>query len=212
MGIPVLIIGKSGTGKTTSLRNCTDNADWLCIKAIAKPFPFKGKIKTVVSDDMRQIVAALPRITAKSIVIDDAGSLLTNAFMRGHRSMKGNAVFELYNDLGDGFWSIINTVLTQCAEDVIVYIIMHEETNDFGDIAPKTIGRMLNEKVCIEGMCTIALRSIKNDGHYQFMTQSEGGAVSKSPLGMFETDAIDNDLFTVDSTIREYYFGGNQDE
>lgn len=207
-----MIIGKSGTGKTTSLRNCVDNANWLCIKSIAKPFPFRGQIKTVVSDDTRQIAAALPKIPAKSIVIDDAGYLLTNAFMRGHRSMKGNAVFELYNELGDGFWNIIMTIQTQCAEDVIVYIIMHEEVNDYGDIAPKTIGKMLNEKVCIEGMCTIVLRSVKKDNHYQFNTQCEGGAVSKSPLGMFDNDMIDNDLLMVDKTIRNYYFGGNQNE
>ena len=93
--------------------------------------------------------------------------------------------------------------------DKIVYIIMHEDINDFGDIKPKTIGKMLDEKICLEGMFTIVLRCVQENGKHLFITQADGGAVSKSPMGMFESLEIDNDLALVDKTIREYYAESN---
>lgn len=81
---------------------------------------------------------------------------------------------------------------------------MHEDTNDYGDIKPKTIGKLLDEKVCLEGLFTVVLRSVKSD-RYIFITQSRDGAVSKAPDDMFESVEIDNDLLLVDDTIREYY-------
>ena len=93
-------------------------------------------------------------------------------------------------------------------EDKIVYIIMHEDTNEFGDVKPKTIGKMLDEKICLEGMFTIVLRCVQENGKHLFITQSNGGAVSKSPMGMFDTLEIDNDLLAVDTTIRSYYTEG----
>ena len=83
-------------------------------------------------------------------------------------------------------------------------MIMHEDTNEFGDIRPKTIGKLLDEKVCLEGMFTIVLRALKGE-KYMFVTQSRDGAVSKSPDDMFPDVEIDNDLLLVDNVIREYY-------
>ena len=143
---------------------------------------------------------------AKSIVIDDAGYLITNHFMRGHSTTgKGNGVFALYNDLGDRFWNLILFVINNLPEDKIVYFMMHEEKDDFGDVKPKTIGKMLDEKVCVEGMFTIVLRCVTDGDRHLFVTQSADGAVSKSPMGMFETLEIENDLLLVDKTIRDYY-------
>ena len=88
---------------------------------------------------------------------------------------------------------------------------MHEDKNDYGDIKPKTIGKMLDEKVCVEGLFTIALRAAKSNGKYIFYTQQTDLDVSKSPIGMFDDIEIDNDLKVVDKKIREYYFGGNED-
>lgn len=83
------------------------------------------------------------------MVIDDAGYLITNHFMRGHSTAgKGNGVFTLYNDLGDQFWKLIQFVISSLPEDKIVYFMMHEDKNDFGDVKPKTIGKLLDEKVC----------------------------------------------------------------
>lgn len=205
MAVPVLIIGKSGSGKSTSMRNCVDK-DFNLIRVLDKPLPFRGKINGWKTDDYQTIMKALIQSKAASIVIDDAGYLITNHFMRGHSSCgKGNTVFELYNSIGDSFWSLIQFIINELPEDKIVYLMMHEEMNDFGEVRPKTIGKLLDEKVCIEGMFTIVLRSIEEGGNYMFVTQAANGAVSKSPIGMFDDVTIDNDLAMVDDAIRNYY-------
>ena len=205
MAIPVLIIGKSGSGKSTSLRNCTNNQEWGLINVLNKPLPFKGKIPQVVTDDYNMVMNTLAKSKAKSVVIDDAGYLITNYFMRNHSTKgAGNAIFTMYNTLADNFWNLIEFIKT-LPEDKIVYIIMHEDVNEFGDIKPKSIGKMLDEKICLEGMFTIVLRCIQENGKHLFVTQSDGGAVSKSPMGMFESLEIDNDLLMVDKAIRDYY-------
>ena len=205
MAIPVLIIGKSGSGKSTSLRDCTNNQEWGLINVLNKPLPFKGKIPQVVTDDYSVVMNTLAKSKAKSVVIDDAGYLITNYFMRNHSTKgAGNAIFTMYNTLADNFWNLIEFIKT-LPEDKIVYIIMHEDVNEFGDIKPKSIGKMLDEKICLEGMFTIVLRCIQENGKHLFVTQSDGGAVSKSPMGMFESLEIDNDLLMVDKAIRDYY-------
>lgn len=207
MAIPVLIIGKSGAGKSTSMRNCVNNDAWGLIKVIEKPLPFRGKMGSGTSDDYPKIMGWLKTSKAKSIVIDDAGYLITNQFMKNHSSKgQGNAIFGMYNDLADRFWSLIQYIVNALPKDVIVYVIMHEDINEFGDIKPKTIGKLLDEKICLEGMFTIVLRAVKENGKHLFITQNEGGAVSKSPIGMFDNLEIDNDLKMVDETIRKYYF------
>ena len=205
MATPVLIIGKSGSGKSTSLRNCVNNQEWNLINVLNKPLPFKGKVPQITTDDYSQVVKALAGSKAKSIVIDDAGYLITNYFMKNHSSKgAGNAIFSMYNTLADNFWNLIEFI-KKLPEEKIIYIIMHEDVNEFGDIKPKTLGKMREEKICLEGMFTIVLRCIQENGKHLFVTQSDGGAVSKSPMGMFESLEIDNDLLIVDKTIREYY-------
>lgn len=205
MAIPVLIIGKSGSGKSTSMRNCAGNAEWGLINVLNKPLPFKGKMGQIVTDEYAVVMSALNKSKAKSIVIDDAGYLITNYFMRNHSTKgTGNAIFTMYNTLADNFWGLIEYIKS-LPDEKIVYIMMHEDTNDFGDIKPKTIGKMLDEKICLEGMFTIVLRCVQENGKHLFITQSNGGAVSKTPMGMFDTLEIDNDLLLVDNTIREYY-------
>lgn len=206
MAIPVLLIGKSGSGKSTSLRNCVGNENWNLIRVINKPLPFKGKINGWGTDDYEQVMKCLYSSKAKSIVIDDAGYLITNMFMRGHSNAgAGNAVFSFYNRVGDSFWNLINFITDKLPDDKIVYVIMHEDKNDFGDVKAKTIGKIIDEKVCLEGMFTIVLRCIEESGKHLFVTQCADGAVSKSPIGMFDSLTIDNDLLMVDQTIRDFY-------
>ncbi len=205
MALPVLIIGKSGSGKTTSLRNCTDK-DFCMIKVLNKPLPFKGKIPAAITDDYYKLMQGVLNAKAKSIVIDDAGYLITNQFMRGHSNTgAGNGVFAFYNKVADNFWELIQFISTQVQPDKIVYVIMHEETDENGNTRPKTIGKLLDEKVNIEGMFTIVLRCVSENGRHEFVTQATDGAVSKSPIGLFEADRIDNDLAMVDAAIRNYY-------
>lgn len=211
MGIPVLIIGRSGNGKSASLRNFKQGEIGI-INVLGKPLPFKNDLNPFVTDDYKTVMAALSKANSKSIAIDDAGYLITNMFMRGHSSKgKGGDIFSFYNDIGDYFWSLIRFISEKLDPDKIVYLLMHEDKNDYGDIKPKTIGKMLDEKVCVEGLFTIALRAAKSNGKYIFYTQQTDLDVSKSPIGMFDDIEIDNDLKVVDKKIREYYFGGNED-
>jgi len=205
MGVCVLIIGKSGSGKSTSMRNFKNDEIGL-INVSKKPLPFRGSFdSTLNSDEYPTIANALKKTEKKSIVIDDAGYLIVNQFMKGHSNAgSGNGIFSFYNKVGDSFWNLIEQVKT-LPDDKIVYFIMHEDKNEFGDVKPKTIGKILDEKVCLEGMFTIVLRAYKDDKKYVFKTQSDGFDVCKSPIGMFQTDEIDNDLKLVDTTIREYY-------
>jgi hypothetical protein len=206
MAIPVLILGKSGSGKSASMRNFKAG-ELGVINVMGKPLPFKNSFTPANSTDYGKIMAVLNGAKVHSIAIDDAGYLITNEFMTRHSTTgKGNAVFELYNDLADNFYSLIRFIVEKLPEGKIVYLMMHEEKNDFGDVKPKTIGKLLDEKVCLEGMFTIVLRAaINGQGKHVFATQSSGFDVAKSPMGMFNEIEIDNDLKAVDVAIREYY-------
>ena len=211
MGLGVLIIGKSGSGKSTSLRNFKKGEVGI-VNVISKPIPIKNDLPTVDTDSYADIEKVFEKSKANSIVIDDAGYLITNNFMKQHSNVGGgNAVYNFYNDMADKFWRLIESI-KELPKDKIVYIIMHEDKNDFGDIKPKTIGKILDDKVCIEGMFSIVLRSKKVDKSYYFFTQATDGDVAKTPMGMFNDLYIDNDLKLVDDTIREYYNLNNKEE
>lgn len=206
MATPVLIIGKSGTGKSTSLRNCAGNSDWNLVRVLNKPLPFKGRINGWCTDDYQTVMKCVFASKAHNIVIDDASYMITNAFMKGHSTTgSGNAQFQFYNQMADNFWNLIMFIQNRVPENKIVFVMMHENQDDFGNIKPKTIGKLLDEKVCIEGMFTIVLRSVKDSEGYGFMTQSADMAVSKSPMGMFESERIDNDLLLIEKAIRDFY-------
>ena len=115
-----------------------------------------------------------------------------------------------YNVMADHFYNLI-TAIQDSPEPSRVYIMMHEDKNDFGDIKPKTIGKLLDNQVCIEGLFTICLRAMVVNGAHIFRTQSDGFDVAKSPMGMFDSEEIDNDLSAVDAAICEYY-GIKEDE
>ena len=201
----VLILGPSGSGKSTSMRNFSHD-ELALINVNKKPLPFRGKFdSTLETTNYEQIEKAIASTQKKSIVIDDAGYLITNQFMNGHRESKGNAVFELYNDLADNYYRLIKFCQTRVPDDKIVYFVMHVDKNEFGESKPKTIGKLLDEKVCVEGLFTIVLTAECKEGKYIFHTKTDGLDVTKTPLGLFESDEIDNDLRAVDAAIREYY-------
>ena len=206
MAIPVLLTGRSGSGKSTSMRNFAHDEIAL-INVAKKALPFKGKFDSQMdTDNYDTIKQGLAQTAKKSIVIDDAGYLITNFFMRNHSlNNKGNGVYALYNQLADDFWNLIEWCKTRLPEDKIVYFIMHEDKNEFGDVKPKTIGKLLDDKVCIEGLFTIVLRAIAEGGEYKFRTQTDGSDVTKTPMGLFDTEEIDNDLKVVDNAIRDFY-------
>lgn len=205
MGECIIIYGKSGSGKSRSLINFKEDEIFL-VNVIGKRLPFRSKFKyEITTDDVNKIKNGLKKMPVKSAIIDDAGYLMTNAFMRGHSAPKsGSSSFDLYNTIADSFWGLLTFIKTELPEDVLVYITIHEDTTDFGETKIRTIGKLLSEKVCIEGMSTVVLRCIVRDGKHLFITQSDGSDISKSPEGMFERE-IENDLKAVDTTVREYW-------
>lgn len=211
MVIPGLVIGKSGSGKSFSIEGL-DPAKTALISVLGKPLPFKKKFDQYVTDDAQKIIGAIKATKREIIIIDDANYIMTNMFMRNHAAGgAGNAVFTLYNNIGDTFWNMIE-IISHLPDDKRVYVMMHEEQNDFGSIRPKTIGKMIDEKVCLEGMFTICLRCMVSNGKHIFRTQSDGLDIAKSPLGMFDSDEIPNDLAMVDKAICDYYEIGGKTE
>lgn len=212
MGVPVLIYGRSGTGKSRALLNFAEDEIFF-VNVIRKRLPFRKKFKyEYQSDSVKSIKAGLKKMPTKTAVIDDAGYLQTNTFMRGHSAPKaGSSSFDLYNTIADDFWELIEFIKNELPDDVIVYILMHELTNDYGLTKLRTIGKLLDEKVCIEGMVTIALRCLCDGTRHYFRTQNDGNDITKSPEGMFELE-IENDLKAVDTAIREYWGLDNKDK
>ena len=206
----VLIYGKSGSGKSRSLKGFSEDEIFL-INVEGKRLPFKRKFTyQIVTDSYETIIQKLTGMAAKTkiktVIIDDAGYLLTNNFMRGHAGgRKGAQVFDLYNDLADNFWGLFKFIKNKLPNDIIVYLIMHEDTNDNGMTKLKTIGKLLDDKACLEGMVTVCLRCMSEDGKHFFRTKTDGFDITKSPEDMFECDEIENDLKFVDDKIREYY-------
>lgn len=210
MATPVLIMGRSGSGKSAALRNASEPT--LVVNVNNKPLPFKPNpnVRQFASDEYLRIKGALKAAYEKGIrvaAIDDAGYLMTSKFMAGHRQAKGNSQFDLYNEIADNFYSLVKFVADELPKDMVVYVMMHEEKNDMGESKPKTIGKLLDDKVCVEGMFTIVLHSLKLDGKYVFATNTDGLDVTKSPIGMFDATYVDNDIQSVTDKIREYYKG-----
>jgi hypothetical protein len=202
MAIPVLIMGKSGSGKSASMRSLPQETSGI-INVLGKPLPFRGRGMGEATTDYERIRTILKGAKCEVIVIDDAGYLITHQFMAGHASHGGgNAVFALYNQMADNFYSLVTTI-SLLPGDKRVYIMMHEDTDEAGNVKPKTIGKLLDDKVCIQGMVAICIRCMVIDGQHRFVVN--GMDAAKSPRGLFESDQIDNDLAFVDDKICAYY-------
>lgn len=208
MGLPVLILGESGSGKSTSLRNFKGNEIGV-MNVAGKPLPFKSDIKPYsVSRVAKQkgfsrydvIKSAIKNGKVKTYVIDDSQYLLAfDSF--DHAKDVGYGKF---TDMAVKFQNLINFCIDEIDDDKIVYFLHHCETTDFGKIKAKTIGKMLDNQLTVEGLFSIVLLCDTDGNTHKFITQSDGKTTVKSPMGMFERE-IDNDLKMVDETIREYY-------
>jgi hypothetical protein len=210
MSIATLILGESGTGKTTSLRNL-DPSRTLLIQSIRKPLPFKASgwktrlslkaegnvIQTDTPETIEKILRQSPH---EIVVLDDFQYVMANEFMR--RSDERG--FDKFTEIGRHAWDILNAA-TSLADHRRVYILSHTESDQSGKTKIKTIGKMLDEKITIEGMVTIVLRTHVSDGRFMFSTQNNGSDTTKSPMGMFADQLIDNDLKAVDDAICAYY-------
>ncbi len=205
MGIPVLILGESGSGKSASLRNFKPG-DIGLINVNGKPLPFKNDLKSVNTDNYAKVEKVLKESKVKTIVIDDSQYLMANEFMRTAK-ITG---YQKFTDIGLNFQNLVKTV-SALPDDKIVYFLHHIETTDTGRQKIKTIGKLLDEKITLEGMFTIVLKTSVHDGQYRFSTQNNGFDTVKTPIGMFESEEIDNDLKAVDKAIRNYYKLGEKE-
>jgi hypothetical protein len=194
-----MIYGQSGTGKSTSLRNFKPE-DVCIVNVSGKPLPFRNKHKTFNTDDYMSIDTAIKKAPAKSIVIDDATYLMTNEYMRTAKVIG----YQKFTDMALNYFTLIKSAAA-LPDDRIVYFLGHSETDVNGNEKFKTIGKMLDEKVTLEGLFTIVLKTVVQDGKYQFATKNSGQDMVKSPMGLFDEPLIENDLAAVDAAIREYY-------
>ncbi|MBS7327848.1 MAG: AAA family ATPase [Oxalobacter sp.] len=203
MSISTIIIGESGSGKTSALRNM-DGTKVALIQVVPKPLPFRSTgWKPFATDRHDKIIAAMQKAADggyKVIVIDDFQYLMSNEFM-ARAYEKG---YDKFTELARHAWEVI-TKATCLPDDVRVYILSHIATGDDGIARLKTIGKLLDEKITLEGMVTVVLRTAVMDGDYRFRVKNSGSDTVKTPIGMFEGETIENDLKLVDETIRDYY-------
>lgn len=199
----LLIMGESGTGKSTSMRNCNP-ATTAVVNPVGKPLPFKGKFEMLNSEtESRKICKFMKEQAAagkKLLVVDDFQYILSVPYMN---RIKENG-WDKWNDFGANYFEIIE-VCKELPDDVVVAYMTHTETLENGVTTIKLIGKLLREKITIEGLFTIVLRTGVNEGKYYFYTQNSGKDTVKSPMGMFPAYAIDNDLNYVADKIRNFY-------
>lgn len=199
----ILIMGESGTGKSTSLRNC-DPTTTAVVNPVGKPLPFKNHFEMLNNEtDAGKIVRYMKAQAAagkKLIVVDDFQYILAVPYMNRIKETG----WDKYNDFGANYFEIINCC-KDLPDDVVVAYLTHLETLDNGLTTVKLIGKLLREKITIEGLFTVVLRTGVNEAKYYFYTQNSGKDTVKSPLGMFPAYAIENDLNYVVDKIRNYY-------
>ena len=222
MATGVMILGESGSGKSTSIENLNPKETFI-IQAVNKPLPFKGfknnyplRTKEItegnryVADDTNTIIRLLKTLNKdekiKNIILDDVQYTIINAFMKDIKEKKtGSAAFERYNDLAKSYWDLI-MVLNELRDDLLVFFMSHIEEDREGKICVRTIGKLLSEKIKIEGFFSIVLLCEVDNREYTFRTLTiYGNDPCKSPRGMFEELNIPNDLQFVKEKILQYY-------
>lgn len=201
MGVPVLIMGESGSGKTFSIKNF-DPAEVGIFSVEKNRLPFKKDgFKVVKNAGYPAIMKALAAPSLKRYVIDDSQYLLVNEFFDRAKETG----YQKFTDLALNFRNLIHFISRSVPDDVVVYFLHHTELDAAGKIKAKTIGRMLDEKLTVEGCFDIVLMAQAEGTEHYFITQSDGYATVKSPEGMFDELKIPNDLAFVDRQIREYW-------
>lgn len=199
MGVPILILGRSGSGKSTSLMNFEPNELVICNVA-GKPLPFRKHLRKADRPNYSQIISALKRNDERCYVIDDANYLMSfESFDKAKQ--KG---YEKFTDMAVNFKNLLDAAV-ETDENTTVYVMMHVDVDENGHTHAKTIGRMLDNQLCIEGLFPVVLMATRNSEGYGFDTQTDGFTPAKSPIGLFDSLRIPNDLKAVDDAIRNYW-------
>lgn len=195
----MLILGESGSGKSTSLRNFEPGEIGI-FNVASKPLPFRKRLPTANGATYETILRSLSAPKLRAYAIDDSQYLLAFEFF--DRAMEKG--YDKFTQLALNFKNLIQFVISSTPPDCIVYFLHHTETADDGTVKAKTIGKMLNEKLTVEGLFSIVLLCRSGKDRHYFQTQSGGISTAKSPMDMFPEE-MDNDLKLVDSAIREYW-------
>ena len=207
MGFPLMVLGKSGSGKTTAIRNMDPKSTVIC-QIEKQRLPFRNAFPmTIQPATYAHIMELFKQINAgqrkdiKSIVIDDSQFLIVNEFF-DKAAEKG---YDKFTSIALNFRNLIHYVNIGLPENVIVYFLHHTQVDEYGAVKAKTIGRMLDEKLTVEGCFDVVLMTERNQDGWWFRTHSAGNDPVKTPMEMFDDDLIPNDLAIVDAKIREYY-------
>jgi hypothetical protein len=181
---------------------------------LQKPLPFRGyrskynaeNKNYVCSDDYRTLLSYIKAVNERrpeitTLVIDDFQYLMAHEFMN-RVSEKG---YDKYSELAFHAWSVIQA-LTKTRSDLQCFVLTHSDVDQQGNSKIKTIGRLLDDKISLEGMFTCCLHSVVVDGEYKFLTNFDGCHLAKSPLGLFEELYIDNDLQFIKDEMTKYYY------
>ena len=199
MGVSVLVLGASGSGKSTSLRNF-EPGEVAVFDIAGKPLPFRKRLDVAHRPSYGVIMKKLKENSRRAYVIDDANYLM--AFQNfALASVKG---YDKFTTMAVNFEQLLEAS-NATDEDTVTYYLMHPEYDADGRMKPKSIGKMLDSQLCIEGMFPIVLVAQRMEDGYRFVTQTDGNTPAKTPMGMFPDVIIDNDLKMVDSAIREYW-------
>lgn len=215
MSNAVLILGNSGTGKSSSIRNLPPQETFV-LSVEGKPLPFRGSNKMYTklsadgltgnyycSDNSAAIKRVIKLVDAKRpeikyLVLDDLGFSLMNEYMR----VCMQTGFQKFAALGSNFADILDGVKS-VRENLMCFVMMHVEIDANGVTKPATIGKMVDQYVKPEAKFTYTLHTVVHDGVYRFVTNNDNSHMCKSPLGCFP-QYIDNDLLLVANTITEY--------
>ena len=199
----ILILGKSGSGKSTSLRNF--EPDEVGVFSVAgKRLPFRSKLPVVQHATYARIAEIMAANRRRCYVVDDATYLMQfDNFSRAKEVGYGK-----YVDMAVAFQQLLQRA-SWTSEDTNVFLLMHPDTDDMGREKPKTIGKMLDEKLCVEGLFPIVIDARVQQGEdgrprHVFVTENDGTNLAKAPMGMLPA-VMDNDLKAVDTAIREYW-------
>lgn len=198
--MPVLILGESGSGKTYSIKNF--DPEEVGIFAVEKSYlPFKKGFKVLKNATYENIANVFKKPELKAYVIDDSQYLLVNEmFDKAKETGYGK-----FTDIAVHFRNLIHFINKSLPDDVIVYFLHHTEIDsNTGRTKAKTVGKMLDNQLTIEGCFNIVLLCSAEGTEHFFITQSDGYTTAKSPEGLFDI-RIPNDLKEVDTKIREYY-------
>ena len=201
MGLPVLILGESGSGKTYSIKNMdTERVGVFAVEKSRLPFKNKG-FKVAKNATYNMIMGALKEPKLKTYIIDDSQYLMVNEFFDRAK----DTGYQKYTDIGLHFRNLVHHINQNIPDDVIVYFLHHTEIDsNTGKTKAKTVGKMLDNYLTVEGCFNIVLQCVAEGKEHYFITQSDGSNTAKSPEEMFDVK-IANNLDLVDKTIREYY-------